>query len=175
MARARWFRAPAEGKGDKTDRGILSTHLHSDGRHYDLLATDGGPGSTGTTGHVRMEGKEVFRHAVLRLAEVVDEALAANHLKPEEIDLAGAASGEQPNHRKSTAKKLNMPPERVVLTIADHANTFGGIHPAGSCHRRSRSGYGRTTRKARLSCLMPWAAGLLLGRGRGAVVIARID
>jgi 3-oxoacyl-[acyl-carrier-protein] synthase-3 len=118
----------AEGNGKKTDRGILSTHLHSDGAQYHLLYTDGGPGSTGTTGHVRMEGKEVFRHAVIRLAEAVDEALAANHLKPKDIDWLVP---HQANQRiiESTAKKLNIPPERVVTTIADHANTSAASIP----------------------------------------------
>ncbi|MFY9287647.1 MAG: beta-ketoacyl-ACP synthase III [Alphaproteobacteria bacterium] len=112
----------AEGKGDKSDRGILSTHLHSDGRHYNLLYTDG------TTGHVKMEGQEVFRHAVVNLAEVVDEALAANHLKPEEIDWLVP---HQANQRiiDGTAKKLNMSSERVVMTIADHANTSAASIP----------------------------------------------
>jgi len=118
----------AEGKGDKTDRGILSTHLHSDGRYYDMLYTDGGPGSTGTTGHVKMEGQEVFRHAVRRLSEVVDEVLAANHLSPEEIDWLVP---HQANQRiiDGTAKKLHLPAERVVMTIADHANTSAASIP----------------------------------------------
>jgi len=117
-----------EGKGDKSDRGILSTHLHAEGKHYDLLRTDGGPGTTGTTGHVKMEGPEVFRHAVARLAEVVDEALAANNLKPEEIDWLVP---HQANSRiiEATAKKLAMPPEKVVLTIEDHANTSAASVP----------------------------------------------
>jgi 3-oxoacyl-[acyl-carrier-protein] synthase-3 len=117
-----------EGKGDKNDRGVLSTHLHAEGKHYDLLRTDGGPGSTGTTGHVKMEGQEVFRHAVHRLAEVVDEALAANNLKPEEIDWLVP---HQANGRiiEATAKKLSLPPEKVVLTIADHANTSAASIP----------------------------------------------
>jgi 3-oxoacyl-[acyl-carrier-protein] synthase-3 len=118
----------AEGKGDSSDRGILSTHLHSDGRHYDLLATDGGPGSTGTTGHVQMHGQEVFRHAVQNLSDVVDEALAANNLKPEQIDWLVP---HQANQRiiDGTAKKLSMSPERVVMTIADHANTSAASIP----------------------------------------------
>lgn len=118
----------AESKGDKTDRGIISTHLHSDGQQYEMLYTDGGPGSTGTTGHVRMEGQEVFRHAVRRLSEVVDEALAANHLKPEEIDWLVP---HQANQRiiDGIAKKLHLPPERVVMTIADHANTSAASIP----------------------------------------------
>ena len=67
-----------EGKGDKTDRGILSTHLFSDGAHYELLYVDGGPSSTQTTGVVRMDGREVFRHAVVNLAAAIDVAIAAN-------------------------------------------------------------------------------------------------
>lgn len=118
----------AEGKGDASDRGILSTHLHSDGRHYDTLCTTGGAGSTGTTGVVHMEGSEVFRHAVVNLAEVVDEALAANNLKPEQVDWLVP---HQANQRiiDGTAKKLNMSPERVVTTIAEHANTSAASIP----------------------------------------------
>ena len=117
-----------EGKGDKSDRGILSTHLHSEGAHYNLLYTDGGPGSTGTTGFVKMEGQEVFRHAVQRLAEVADEALAANGLKGEEIDWL---IPHQANQRiiDSTARKLKIPKERVILTIEDHANTSAASIP----------------------------------------------
>ncbi len=117
-----------EGRGDKSDRGILSTHLHSDGRYYDMLRTEGGPGTTGASGHVQMEGKEVFRHAVVRLAEVVDEALAANDMKPEEIDWLVP---HQANQRiiDGTAKKLNMASERVVTTIAEHANTSAASIP----------------------------------------------
>ena len=118
----------AEGQGDSQDRGILSTHLHSDGRYYDLLCTDGGAGSTGTTGHITMEGQEVFRHAVQKLAEVVGEALAANDLPPEAIDWLVP---HQANQRiiDSTARKLHLPPERVVLTVAQHANTSAASIP----------------------------------------------
>ena len=117
-----------EGKGDVTDRGILSTHLHSDGTYYDTLCTNGGPGSTGTTGTVCMEGTEVFRHAVINLSEVVDEALAANGLKPDSIDWLVP---HQANQRiiDGTAKKLQMPAERVVTTIATHANTSAASIP----------------------------------------------
>jgi 3-oxoacyl-[acyl-carrier-protein] synthase-3 len=118
----------SEGKGDATDRGILSVHLHTDGSHYDKLCTDGGAGSTGTVGHVHMEGAEVFRHAVANLAEAVDEALAANGLKPEDVDWLVP---HQANQRiiDGTAKKLHMPAERVVTTIADHANTSAASIP----------------------------------------------
>jgi 3-oxoacyl-[acyl-carrier-protein] synthase-3 len=118
----------AEGKGDVTDRGILSTHLHSDGRHYDRLCTTGGAGSTGTLGSVHMDGSEVFRHAVVNLAEVVDEVLQTHKLKPEQIDWLVP---HQANQRiiDGTAKKLNMSPERVVTTIAEHANTSAASIP----------------------------------------------
>jgi len=118
----------AEGQGGSQDRGILSTHLHSDGRYYDLLCTDGGAGSTATTGHITMEGQEVFRHAVQKLAEVVGEALAANDLPPEAIDWLVP---HQANQRiiDSTARKLRLPPERVVLTVAQHANTSAASIP----------------------------------------------
>ncbi|MBV8061495.1 MAG: ketoacyl-ACP synthase III [Alphaproteobacteria bacterium] len=117
-----------EGKGDKTDRGVLSTHLHSDGRHYNALYADGGPGSDGRVGHVQMHGQEVFRHAVTNLSSVVDEALAANHLAPEEIDWLVP---HQANERiiDGTAKKLNMSEDRVVLTVAHHANTSAASIP----------------------------------------------
>lgn len=118
----------ATGAGSSADRGILSTHLHSDGRHYSTLCTDGGPSSTGTTGHVRMEGSEVFRHAVVNLADVVDEALAANHLQPEQIDWLVP---HQANQRiiDGTAKKLGLAPEKVISTIAHHANTSAASIP----------------------------------------------
>ncbi len=118
----------AEGKGDASDRGVLSTHLHADGHHYDKLYVDGGPGSTASTGHIKMNGAEVFRHAVTKLADVVDEALAANGLKPEAIDWLVP---HQANKRiiDGTAKKLGLPPERVVMTIGEHANTSAASIP----------------------------------------------
>jgi 3-oxoacyl-[acyl-carrier-protein] synthase III len=118
----------ADGKGDASDRGILSTHLHSDGRYYNKLCTMGGPGSTGTTGFVHMDGSDVFRHAVVNLSEVVDEALAANNLKPEQIDWLVP---HQANQRiiDGTAKKLSLPPEKVITTIATHANTSAASIP----------------------------------------------
>jgi len=118
----------AEGKGDISDRGILSTHLHSDGHQYNHLYVDGGVGSTGTFGHMRMDGKEVFRHAVQRLSEVVDEALESNHLEPQAIDWLVP---HQANKRiiDGIAKKLHLPAERVVLTIDRHANTSAASIP----------------------------------------------
>lgn len=117
-----------EGKGDTSDQGILSTHLHTDGSQYDHLYVDGGPGSTGTSGFMRMDGKEVFRHAVTRLSEVVDEALCANNLPPEAVDFLVP---HQANQRiiNGIAKKLKLPEERVVMTIAKHANTSAASIP----------------------------------------------
>lgn len=117
-----------EGKGDTSDPGVISTHLHSDGQQYDHLYVDGGVGSTGTFGHMRMDGKEVFRHAVQRLSEVVDEALEANDLEPSAIDWLVP---HQANKRiiDGIAKKLHLPPERVVITIDRHANTSAASIP----------------------------------------------
>jgi 3-oxoacyl-[acyl-carrier-protein] synthase-3 len=117
-----------EGGGTTDDPGILSTHLHSDGRHEDKLYVDGGPSSTGTVGHVRMEGREVFKHAVVNLAEVVEEALAANGLTQADIDWLVP---HQANKRiiDATARKLDLPPEKVVLTVQKHANTSAASIP----------------------------------------------
>ena len=110
-----------EGAGTIEDRGVLSTHLHSDGRYYDLLRTD-------DTGFARMNGQEVFRHAVTKLASVVDEALASTHLKPEQIDWLVP---HQANQRiiEGTGKKLGLPAERVISTVALHANTSAASIP----------------------------------------------
>jgi 3-oxoacyl-[acyl-carrier-protein] synthase III len=114
--------------GGAQERGLLSTHLHSDGAHYNILYVDGGPSSTGTTGFLRMQGKEVFRHAVHRLAEVVDEALAANRLTARDLDWLVP---HQANRRiiDSMGKKLGLPPEKVVITIDRHANTSAASVP----------------------------------------------
>ncbi|MFA6280769.1 MAG: beta-ketoacyl-ACP synthase III [Bdellovibrionales bacterium] len=118
----------AEGTGAASDCGILSTHLHSDGSQYDHLYVDGGVGSTGTFGHLRMDGREVFRHAVTRLSEVVDEALAANGLTANDVDWLVP---HQANRRiiEGIAKKLHLPEERVVMTIDRHANTSAASIP----------------------------------------------
>jgi 3-oxoacyl-[acyl-carrier-protein] synthase III len=114
--------------GGAQERGLLSTHLHSDGAHYNILYVDGGPSSTGTAGFLRMHGKEVFRHAVHRLAEVVDEALAANRLTARDLDWLVP---HQANRRiiDSMGKKLGLPPEKVVITIDRHANTSAASVP----------------------------------------------
>jgi 3-oxoacyl-[acyl-carrier-protein] synthase-3 len=116
------------GTGTGVDRGVLSTHLHSDGRDYTKLYVDGGPSATRTTGVVRMEGREVFRSAVVRLSEVVAEALAANRLDPDQIDWLVP---HQANRRiiDATAKKLNLSPDRVIVTVDRHANTSAASIP----------------------------------------------
>jgi len=117
-----------EGTGTAADQGILSTHLHSDGNHHDLLYVDGGPSSTQTVGHVRMRGQEVFKHAVVNLADVVKEALAANGLSADAIDWLVP---HQANRRiiEGTGRKLKLPAERVVMTVDHHGNTSAASIP----------------------------------------------
>ncbi|MDH5772506.1 MAG: ketoacyl-ACP synthase III [Rhodospirillaceae bacterium] len=107
---------------------VLSTHLHSDGRLREILHVDGGPGSTGTIGHLRMLGREVFRHAVNNLAAVAEEALAANNLTSGDIDWLVP---HQANKRilDGTAKKLGLRDDQVVVTVDRHANTSAASIP----------------------------------------------
>lgn len=113
--------------GTAADRGILSTDLHSDGRFKDLLYVDGGV-STGTTGHLRMQGKEVFRHAVEKLAETAHAALEKAGLNGEDVDWIVP---HQANIRiiEGTAKKMQVPMERVIVTVQDHGNTSAASIP----------------------------------------------
>ena len=115
-------------KGDKTDRGILSTHLHSEGAQRGLLFTDGGPSSTQTVGHVQMNGKEVFRHAVTRMSEAILEAMDKNKVTAEEI---AWLVPHQANKRiiDATAEKLKLKPEKVIVTVQDHGNTSAASIP----------------------------------------------
>ena len=117
-----------EGAGTNADRGILCTHLRSDGRHLDKLYVDGGPSTTMTTGHLRMEGKEVFRHAVVNLADAVHEALAANKLSIGDVDWLVP---HQANKRilDGTAQKLGLDPAKVIVTVDCHANTSAASIP----------------------------------------------
>lgn len=114
--------------GTTQDRGILAHRLHSDGRYNDLLYVDGGPGSTGTTGKLRMRGREVFRHAVTNLANVMTETLAAAGLAA--ADVAWVVP-HQANLRilEATAKKLGLPIDRVIITVDTHANTSAASVP----------------------------------------------
>jgi len=109
-------------------RFVLSNHLHSDGSQYDILYVDGGPSSTGRAGFLRMQGREVFRHAVQRLSEVVDEALRVNGLTGAEIDWLVP---HQANSRiiDAMGRKLGLPLDKVVMTIEQHANTSAASIP----------------------------------------------
>jgi 3-oxoacyl-[acyl-carrier-protein] synthase-3 len=120
------LKAVPESGGD--GRGVLSTHLHSDGRQHDILYVDGGPSTTGTTGLLRMEGREVFRQAVQHLTEIVDEALAANGMTGADIDWLVP---HQANSRIIDAieRKLGLPAGKTVLTIERHANTSAASIP----------------------------------------------
>jgi 3-oxoacyl-[acyl-carrier-protein] synthase-3 len=117
-----------EGKGTTSDRGVLAHALHSDGRHHDILYVDGGPSSTRTTGLLRMEGKEVFKHAVVNMAQVVGEVLGKVGLTAADIDWLVP---HQANKRiiDGTGRKLGLPPERVVITVDKHANTSAASIP----------------------------------------------
>ncbi len=108
--------------------GILSTHLHSDGTLRDILYVDGGPSSTQTVGHLRMAGKEVFRHAVANLVAVAREAVAANGMILEDIDWVVP---HQANIRilEGISRKLGLPPDRIIITVDHHANTSAASIP----------------------------------------------
>jgi 3-oxoacyl-[acyl-carrier-protein] synthase-3 len=109
-------------------RGILATQLHADGRHGPMLYVDGGPSTTQTVGHLRMQGREVFRHAVTNLSAVMGEVLAEAGLEPGDIDWVVP---HQANARiiDATARKLGLPAERIVLTVDRHANTSAASVP----------------------------------------------
>ncbi len=122
-----------DGTGKPSDRGVLSTDLNSDGAHHDILYVDGGVSSTQTTGVLRMEGREVFRHAVAKLAETGQTALEKADLIGEDIDWLVP---HQANLRiiTGTAKKIGLPMEKVILTVQDHGNTSAASIPlALSC------------------------------------------
>ena len=117
-----------DGTGTAEDRGVLSTELRSDGAHNASLYVDGGPSSTGTAGCLRMNGREVFRHAVRNLAEIGDAALESAGLSSDDV---AWIVPHQANARiiASTAQKIGVPMERVVMTVQDHANTSAASIP----------------------------------------------
>lgn len=117
----------AEGAGTNADRGILAADLHSDGSHRDILYVDGGV-STQKTGHLRMQGKEVFRHAVEKLAETADASLGKLGMSGDDVDWIVP---HQANLRiiKSTAQKMGVGMDRVVVTVQDHGNTSAASIP----------------------------------------------
>jgi 3-oxoacyl-[acyl-carrier-protein] synthase-3 len=115
-------------KGLQSERGIIGSLLRADGRHRDKLYVDGGPSSTQTVGHLRMQGKEVFRFAVSAIAGVIDDTLKAHNLTSSEIDWFVP---HQANKRilEGTARKLGIPLERIVITLAQHGNTSAASIP----------------------------------------------
>ncbi|TMJ71001.1 MAG: ketoacyl-ACP synthase III [Alphaproteobacteria bacterium] len=114
--------------GSREDRGILATRIRSDGRFEDLLYVDGGPGSTKTTGHLRMNGREVFRHAVQKIAGVIEETLVMTGYAPGEVDLYVP---HQANKRilDGIAHRLGIEPAKIVYTLARHGNTSAASIP----------------------------------------------
>jgi 3-oxoacyl-[acyl-carrier-protein] synthase-3 len=113
---------------EEGERGILATKLHADGRHNDLLYVDGGPSTTGTVGKLRMKGREVFRHAVVNLADVMGEVLDAAGLSAADVDWVVP---HQANARilDATARKLSLPADKVIVTVDRHANTSAASVP----------------------------------------------
>jgi 3-oxoacyl-[acyl-carrier-protein] synthase III len=116
------------GTGTPFDRGVLATHLGSDGRHYEDLYVDGGPSSTGTTGHLRMNGREVFRHAIHELTAATRQVLGQLGLAVEDVDWLVP---HQANIRilEAVGRRLEIPPERILVTVDHHANTSAASIP----------------------------------------------
>ena len=114
--------------GSREDRGILATRIRSDGRFEDLLYVDGGPGSTKTTGHLRMNGREVFRHAVQKISGIIEETLVMTGYAPGEVDLYVP---HQANKRilDGIAHRLGIEPAKIVYTLARHGNTSAASIP----------------------------------------------
>jgi 3-oxoacyl-[acyl-carrier-protein] synthase-3 len=121
-----------EQPGKASDRGVLTSHLRSDGRHKSKLYVDGGPSSTQTVGYLRMEGREVFKHAVGMITDVIVAAFEASGLNEKDIDWF---IPHQANKRiiDATAHKLHLPPEKVVLTVDLHGNTSAASIPLAIC------------------------------------------
>jgi len=117
-----------EGEGNTDDQGILTSHLRSDGRHKEKLFVDGGPSSTQTVGHLRMEGREVFKHAVGMITDVIEDAFAATKLTSDDLKWF---IPHQANKRiiDASAKKLGIAPEKVVTTVQNHGNTSAASIP----------------------------------------------
>ena len=117
-----------EQPGERTDRGVLITKLRSDGRHREKLYVDGGPSSTGTVGHLRMEGREVFRHAVGMITDVVEDAFSATGYTAADVDWFVP---HQANKRiiDGSAHKLGIAPEKIVTTVDRHGNTSAASIP----------------------------------------------
>ena len=127
----------AEGTGTAADRGILSSDLHSDGRYRELLYVDGGVSTNGRSGHLRMQGNAVFKHAVQKLAETAHTALDKAGLTPDDVSWIVP---HQANLRiiTATAERMGVPMERVVATVADHGNTSAASIPLALSTARAR-------------------------------------
>ena len=140
--------------GTREDRGILTTHLRSDGRHKDKLYVDGGPSSTQTVGHLRMEGREVFKHAVAMITDVIEDAFEATGYTADDIDWFVP---HQANKRiiDGSAKKLGIAPEKVVMHGRPPRQHLGGLDPARACRRRWRTA---ASSGAIWCCWRRWAA-----------------
>ena len=117
-----------EGQGTVEDRGLLTSHLRSDGRHREKLYVDGGPSTTGTTGHLRMAGKEVYRHAVAMVTDVMTDAFAATGYTADDLDWFVP---HQANERiiDASAEKLGIAPHKIIKTVGDHGNTSAASIP----------------------------------------------
>ncbi len=152
----------AFGDGTSSDRGLLATDLHSDGRYNDLLYVDGGPSSTGQVGVVRMAGQEVFRHAVNKLAETGATALDRAGLTTADIDWLVP---HQANLRimTMTAAKLGVPPDRVVVTVQDHGNTSAASIPLALsvAHGQGRLAQGDVLLMEAIGGGLAWGAAVL--------------
>ena len=151
-----------EGSGTLADRGLLSSHLRSDGSHKLKLYVDGGPSSTGTVGHLRMEGREVFKHAVGMISDVIHAAFEATGTGPDDIDWFVP---HQANQRiiDASAKKLGIASEKVVSTVAQHGNTSAASVPL-ALHVAVRDGRIKPGNLVMLEAMgggFTWAAALL--------------
>ena len=148
--------------GSAGDRGVLSTHLHADGSYHDLLYVDGGPGSNREVGQLRMQGREVFRHAVVFLADVVDEALARHGLTASDVDWFVP---HQANRRiiDAMAKRLGLAADKIVVTIDRHANTSAASIPLAldEASRDGRIEQGDLVLMEAMGGGFTWAAGVI--------------
>ena len=117
-----------EGTGESSDRGILANCIHSDGRHYGLLYVDGGASTTQTVGHLRMDGPEVFKHAVKNLSSVIGEVLELAGLQSKDVDWPVPHQADQ-RIITSTARKLRVDEKKIVMTVDRHANTSAASIP----------------------------------------------
>ena len=126
------------GDGQNTDRGVLSTHIYADGNYYEHLRTDGGPSTNGKAGVIQMEGREVFKHAALRMAEAVETSLSTNGFSINDIDWLVP---HQANIRimDSVAKKLSIEKSKIIVTVDQQANTSAATIPLALADAQSKS------------------------------------